>query len=252
MAEKGLTCGAANSTNATGTNATLELRCIGGADPWEGGYVAVYVTIAILFVGCVGFSVLTVKRSKENCFDMTLHDVYETPLAPQWFVAAWRGLFFITFLLVEIVQLATSGYAVFQAYTVWNFCFQVITLGIGFHLALGDLFPKAGIFFKSETYEHAIRCLHLLLDELCLPLSMLVCFVVWCVSLWRGGGSGVGRGQDVAGGTGVAATVEVALVAVRIVGLFWSSASAAGASRYAPLLHRTPCENISVKGALIH
>jgi hypothetical protein len=179
MAEKGLTCGPSNSTNATGTNATVELRCIGGADTWEGGYLAVYLTIAILFLVCVGVSVCIVKRSKENCFDLTLHDVYETPLAPQWVVAAWRGFFFISFLLIESVQLATSGYAVFQAYTVWNFCFQIITLGIGFHLALHDLFPKASIFFKSETYEHAIRCLHLLLDELCLPLSMLVCFVVW-------------------------------------------------------------------------
>jgi len=176
----GLTCG--SSTNATA------LQCIGGDPQWEGGYTAVAILIAVLFLICVGISVFLIRRSAPNhCFDLTYHPQIEGPIAAPWVIAGFRGIFFVFFLVVEILQVAEYGFVVFQAYTVWNFLFQIITLGIGFQLALFFACSKRGrghkgFYCGSDFYQQLCERFHMILLEITFPLAMLVCIVVWYVA----------------------------------------------------------------------
>ena len=174
----GLTCGSTNGTAAS-------LQCIGGAPQWEGGYLAVYIMIAVLFVICVGVSVFLIRKSAPNhCFDLTWHDRCEGPLAPPLFLATWRGIFFVFFLVVEIMQVADYGIAVFQAYTVWNFFFQLITMGIGFQVSLHFALGHKAFYCGSERYQNICERTHMLMLEITFPLSILVCVVVWYVAVF--------------------------------------------------------------------
>jgi hypothetical protein len=169
----GLTCGPA---------ANKSLECIGGQASWEGGYVAVYLFISVLFLAVIIVCVVLVRKSAPNhCFDLTYHDRCEGPLVHPYFNVGWRGFWFVSFFVVEAAQLVQSGYPVLQAYTVWNFIFQVITLGIGLQVALHFAFGHKAIFCGSERYQSVCERVHMLMLEIVFPLSVLVCLVVWCV-----------------------------------------------------------------------
>ena len=170
----GVTCGTTNSS----ANATLE--CLGGAPLWEPGYTAIYILIAVLFAICVVVSVVLIKKSKDNCFDLTQHVKYEEPLTSRIVQVVLRGFFFLFFFGVQLYQVSEYGFAVFQAYTVWNFQIQIFMLGMGLQLAINGLLDGDNrVFFGSDKYKVAIERIHLILLELTFPLSMLVCFVVW-------------------------------------------------------------------------
>ena len=170
----GLTCGAA--ANAS------ELKCIGGSEKWDGGFVTIYILIAVLFVGSCVLGYILYRRSLPNhCCDPFHHPKVEGALASPVVLLIFRGTFFLFFLIVEIKQVADVGFDVYQAYTVWNFTFQIITLGLGTQVALHLVHGSKVYFCGSERYLRFVERLHMVCLEITFPLSILVAIVVWCV-----------------------------------------------------------------------